>query len=149
MRCSAPVLLRRLLQRFRWQLIRSKHGSDLDGRAQSEEEGFGDSRDLGRVVEVDNEVPASGPFDGPEVCCFGLKFVDYSLKGWPETSILDCRVSLIHGDAERDHKAHPFLLSFPAKPESSFSLRATQLPLSVHHSQAPGFPRRPFSATRD
>ena len=100
-----------MLQRFRWHLIGSKHGTDLNRRAQPEEERFGDSRNLGGIIEVDDEVSASGAFDGPEVRCFGLKFVDYSLEGLPETSILDSRVPLIHGYAECEHKAHTFLLS--------------------------------------
>ena len=78
---------------------------------QPKEEGFGDNRKFGGVIEVDDEISASGPFNGPKVRCFGLKFVDYSLEGLPETSILDSRVSLIHGDAEHEHKAHTFLLS--------------------------------------
>ena len=125
---SAPVLLCRLLQRFRWQLIGSKHRTDLDCRTQPEKEGFGDNRKFGGVVEVDDEVSTSGPFDGPKVRCFGLKFVDYSLKGLPETSILDSRVSLIHGDTEREHKAHTFLLSLS---------RGAREPLFLGHKASP------------
>jgi hypothetical protein len=35
---------------------------------------------LGGIIEVDDEVSASGPFDGPEVRCFGLSAPNKTLR---------------------------------------------------------------------
>ncbi len=51
----------------------------LYGRAQPKEEGFGESRHLGGVVHVDDQVSPSGTFYVREVGRLGLEILEY---GW-------------------------------------------------------------------
>src|SRR5918998_6188153 len=75
--CAAllAVLLRYLLQVWPrlLEVLRDHHGMGLYGRAQSEEEGFGERGHLGGVVHVDDEVSASGTFYISEVRRLGLE----------------------------------------------------------------------------
>ena len=88
--CSAPVLLRHLLQRFHYpaHIVGRKHRMDLYGSAESKEEGFRDNRELGSIVHVDDEVSTSCGFDSREVRRFGLEVIEYSLDGLSDSSSL-------------------------------------------------------------
>ena len=75
--CVLAVLLCHLLQRVHYpaHVLGGKHRMDLNGSAQSEVEGFHDSGDLGSVVNMDDEVSASCPFNVREVRCLGLEII--------------------------------------------------------------------------
>src|SRR5215212_7097701 len=129
-RSTLAVPLRRLFDRRSrpLQVLRCHHWMDLDGRVQSEEKRFRYSGDLGGVVHVNNEVSTPCAFHVCEVPRLGIDLLKYRSNGLVEVPVPGQFVSLLRGDAEREHEAHMHYSFPPARRKTPAGYLSYHLP---------------------